>query len=288
MTLLAPLVALTSALCWGIADFGGGLISRTVRTSTVVVWSQVAGLLSLLAVLLISGQSLTIGPWLGWAVLGSVTGLIGLMSFYTALAIGKMGVVSPIAALGAIVPIGLAIVGGERPNFLQCIGIVVAMTGAVFAAGPELSGAGKSARAVALATIAGVCFGLSLYGVGRGSEDSVLLTTVSMRAVSMCCFVLTALILFLRAQPVPFLQREGISLRWWVSIALVGIGDAAANALFGWSRTMGLLSVTTVLASLYPVVTVIAARFVLQERLTTIQRVGVTTAMVGVLVLAAG
>ena len=50
----------------------------------------------------------------------------------------------------------------------------------------------------------------------------------------------------------------------------------------------GLLSVVGVLGSLYPAFTVVLARFVLHERLTRAQGVGVIVTLAGVVALAAG
>jgi drug/metabolite transporter (DMT)-like permease len=67
----------------------------------------------------------------------------------------------------------------------------------------------------------------------------------------------------------------------------IGLGDLVANGLFAFASSRGLVSVASVLGSLYPVVTVLLARFLLHERLKLIQSVGVVLSLVGVAVIAA-
>ena len=70
-------------------------------------------------------------------------------------------------------------------------------------------------------------------------------------------------------------------------LAAIGAGDALANGLFGWASSMGQVSLTAVLGSLYPVATIILARVILGERLRRIQQVGVVAALAGAALIAA-
>lgn len=280
MTALAgPLLALMSSVLWGGADFGGGLLSRRLPAVAVVAWSQLCGLLVLLLLVLTTGAFDGGWGWLRWAVVAGVTGSAGLVCFYAALSIGTMGVVSPIAALGAVVPVGLGVLSGERPSAVQVAGIAVALAGSALASGPELSGGAAAARAVALAALAGLGFGLALYAIGRGAQDSTLLTLTGMRGTSVAALAVAGLVAR---------TTGGVTVRSLPTLAAVGVADAGANFLFGVASTMGLLSVTAVLSSLYPVVTVLAARMLLHERLRRVQQVGVSAALVGVVLLTLG
>ena len=278
LTLAGPGLALLSALLWGGADFGGGLLSRRLRAAAVVGASQAFALVAVLAVVLVTGAHAGPWDWLWWSVAAGVAGTIGLVAFYAALAAGTMGVVSPIAALGAVVPVLVGVAAGERPTSVQVAGIALALAGAVAASGPELRGA-AGARPVVLAALAGVAFGLALVFVGRGAETSALMTLAGMRTVSVVAFALAALALR---------TSGGVRGRDVVPLALVGLADAGANLAFGVATTFGLLSVTAVLGSLYPVVTVLLARGVLGERLRVVQQVGVGAALAGVVLVSAG
>ena len=283
---MAPVVALMSSLLWGVADFAGGLASRRIRTMVVVGWSQVSALVGMVGVVLLSGAWRAAGPWSTWLVWGlaaGLTGVGGLVRFYRALAMGTMGVVSPIAALGGLVPVLVGVAEGERPERLQVVGMVVALCGAVAASGPELSGSGAGAppsrrSSVALAAAAGVLFGLTLVFMARGASAGPLLTVTAMRLTSLVLFgtvaVLAGTLGGVRPVDLPLLVG-------------IGAGDAAANVLYGFASTMGLISVVAVLGSLYPVVTVLLARAVLDERLQPVQVAGVGLAMTGVALLSA-
>jgi drug/metabolite transporter (DMT)-like permease len=277
-TLLGPGLALLSSLLWGSADFLGGLLSRRRAAAAVVGASQTAGLL---AVLLVAAATGAVGGplgWLPWAVAAGLSGTLGLLCFYRALSIGTMGIVSPIAALGAVVPVLIGVATGERPAVLQLVGIAVALAGAAAASGPELRGSAGPAPVV-LAAVAGVGFGLALVFIARGSQTSTLMTLVGMRGTSVTLFLLAALALR---------TLGGLRPRDVAPVALVGLGDVAANLAFAVATTMGLLSVSAVLGSLYPVATVLLARGVLKERLLAVQQAGVVTALAGVVLITVG
>lgn len=275
---LGPALALASAGLWGTADFAGGLVSRRLPPVAVVACSQAFGLLFVGVAALITGAYAAPVDWVLWAVLAGASGSLALVLFYAALSAGTMGVVSPIAALGAVVPVLLGLLAGERPSALQVAGIVVALLGAAAASGPELSGAGR-ARPVVLAALAGLGFGLALYLIGRGAESSTLMTLVGMRATSVAAFVVVA---------IAARTTGGVAARDLPSLAAIGAADAGANLAFGVASTLGLLSVTAVLGSLYPVFTVLLARFVLRERLRRVQQAGVMAALGGVVLLSVG
>jgi drug/metabolite transporter (DMT)-like permease len=306
---VAALLALLSSVLWGSADFFGGLASRRLPAMLVVGWSQAAGLVAVGAVAVATGAWHDPAGWVGWSVFAGVCGTVGLVAFYTALAIGTMGVVSPIAALGVVVPVLAGLLGGDRPSRLQSAGMLLGLVGALAASGPELSTQGllrargrsvrreletgsrgrtllpspqqaaAPARSVWLAAAAGLAFGVALLGIQRGADHSPVMTLVGMRVASTTTFLLAALVLRRRV-PVPARQLP--------MLIAVGVTDAAANLAFAYASTLGLASVVAVIGALYPVATVLLGRFVLAERLAPIQQFGVGLAMIGVVMLAAG
>jgi drug/metabolite transporter (DMT)-like permease len=265
-------------MLWGCADFAGGLVARRLPAVAVVAWSQLAGLVLVAAVALVTGAYHAPSGWIGWAVLAGLSGALGLVAFYTALATGTVGVVAPLAALGAVVPVLAGLLAGERPTPVQAVGMVVAIGGAVLASGPELSGA-AGARAVLLALLAGGCFGLALLGIARGAASDTVMTLLGMRATSVSVFACAA---------VALRSVGGVRPADGWSLAGVGVADAGANLLFGYAAATGMVSVVAVLGALYPVPTVLLARYLLAERMQAVQRAGVAVALVGVVALAAG
>ncbi len=275
---VAVLLALVSSAVWGTADFGGGLLSRRLPAAAVTAWSQTAGMLAAVLAVTVLHAWQPVGAWTAWSVMAGACGALGLVLFYRALATGTMGVVSPIAALGAVVPVGAGLLAGERPSSLQVVGIVVALTGAVLASGPELAG-GAGAESVVLAAAAGALFGGALLGIQHGAQQASLLTLAGMRATSVVGFLTVAL-----------LRRTlgGVRGGDLPALAAVGVADVLANLCYAVATTIGLVSVVSVLSTLYPVATVLLARWVLRERLRLVQLVGVGVALGGVALLAAG
>lgn len=102
---MTALFALATSLLWGLADFGGGLLTRRIPALTVVVVSQLLAVLVLGTVVLTTGAWSEAGPQLWYAVGAGVVGPAAMLAFYKALALGPMGVVSPLGSLGVVVPV---------------------------------------------------------------------------------------------------------------------------------------------------------------------------------------
>jgi drug/metabolite transporter (DMT)-like permease len=275
---MAVLLALLSSVVWGSSDFLGGLLSRRLAAYAVVGGSQAAGFLAASVAAVVTGGFAVPLGWVAPAVLAAVCGSLGLICFYAALATGTMGVVSPIAALGALVPVVGGLLAGERPSTLASLGIVVALVGAVAASGPELRGK-AGARPVVLAVLAGCGFGLAMLFIARGSETDAVMTMWGMRLTSVVGFTLAAVL----ARTLGGLRPADVG-----PLVVLGVVDVSANLLFGLASQLGYLSITSVLASLYPVVTVLLASAVLHERMLRVQYVGVTAALAGVVLVTIG
>lgn len=274
---MAALLALASSLMWGAADFLGGVASRRLPALAVYGLSQAVGFVVLVTIATVLGRWGTAPGYWPWAIGASLLGLVGMVSFYSALAIGPMGIVSPLVALSVLVPVGLALIRGESPSPLQVLGILVAIVGILLASGPELGGAG-STRPLIMAVIAAIAFGGMFVFMAEGSARDPLMTMVGMRVTTVVIFI--AILAVARSV-------GGAGRRDLLPLAVIGVFDAAANVAFGYATTLGLLSTTSVLGNLYPVVTVILAAVVLRERLRPVQYVGVVASLTGVLVLAA-
>jgi drug/metabolite transporter (DMT)-like permease len=287
---VAAAVALLSAVLWGTADFLGGTVARRLPVASVLGVSQLVALLGLVPLAAVLGAFDEPRAYVLPAVGAGLTGMVALAAFYRALATGTMGVVAPIAALGVVVPIGIGLLDGERPSAVQLIGMAVAVLGVVLASGPELSGRGRGGGVpLLLAGIAAVGFGtvLVLVAEASGGEDgstgAVVMTLLTMRLAS---------VLFLTAVLLAVLRRRGPELgvrRADLPVILaIGVFDVGANGAFALASQSDLVSVTAVLASLYPVVTVLLARRIHAERLVGVQVGGITLALTGVVLLAAG
>ena len=288
---MAAALALLSSLLWGTSDFLGGTVSRRLPPPTVILVSQAVAFAVLVPLALLLGVDPD-GRTVVAGVLAGVVGPTALAAFYRALATGTMGVVAPIAALGVAVPVVAGLVGGEEPSGLQLAGIAVAVVGVVLACGPELDGAGRGGAApLLLALLSALGFGVVFVLLAEGSAGEgagvaeVVLVLLVMRLTSVLLLGAVALV----GQTVGEGRRGlGVSRGDLPVLAVIGVFDVGANGAFAVASQSDLVSVTAVLASLYPVITAVLAWRLQGERLRGIQVVGVAGALAGVLLLAAG
>jgi drug/metabolite transporter (DMT)-like permease len=279
--LIGVALALAASLSWGVADFCGGIGSRRVPLLWALAVSQLVG------VLLVGGMALATQPRapegreLAWGVFAGVMGGVGLGAFYRALAVGSMGIVGPISTTGVIVPVAYGLARGEHPSALQGIGIVVAVGGVVAASlEPLPEGPGRRfATGAGLALVAALGFGSTLIGLNRVSQAGVVWGTLTLRLTVVPIVILAVLV----ARP----STAGLRPAFPILVA-AGLFDTGANLLYGASATRGLISVVSVLASLYPVVLVVLARVVLSERISRPQLTGVAVTLAGVALISAG
>jgi drug/metabolite transporter (DMT)-like permease len=282
--MLAAVLALASSLSWGLSDFLGGLQSRRNHVLAVMLLSQALALAILVAAVLAGAPTEHDAASTAWAASVGLLGLLGLLAFYRALAIGTMSIVAPISATGVAIPVLVGLASGERPGALQGAGIALACGGVVLAAREAPSDDVEARRAsrasIGLALIAAVGFGTFFAGIDRAEETGdVAWVLLAARTADVALLVTAALVVR------PAIPRAPVTL---AAIAAVGVFDLLANLLFVLATGRGLLSVVGVIGSLYPAVTVILARFVLHERLSRTQNAGVLITLAGVVALAAG
>ncbi|WP_327412703.1 DMT family transporter [Streptomyces sp. NBC_01233] len=288
---MTALFALATAVLWGLADFGGGLLTRRIPALTVVVVSQVVAVLVLGAVVLGTGAWREAGPQLWFAVGAGLVGPVAMLSFYKALALGPMGVVSPLGSLGVVVPVTAGLVLGERPGLGQFAGIAVAVVGIVLAGGPELRGAPVQRQAVVLTLVAAFGFGavMALIAEASATLTGLFLALFVQRVTNVA--VGGAALWAQSRRGVPALPAgTGPRILWGLlpALAFVGLADVAANGTYSIAAQSGPVTMAAVLSSLYPVVTALAAFAVLKERLRSIQAAGAGLALAGTVLLAAG
>jgi drug/metabolite transporter (DMT)-like permease len=280
--------ALATSLLWGLADFGGGLLTRRTPALTVVVVSQTIAAAVLGAVVVATGGWSEAGPRLWFAVAAGVVGPVALLCFYKALALGPMGVVSPLATLSVAVPVGVGLFLGERPGVLQVAGIAVAVAGVVLAGGPQLRGAPVQRRTILLTLVAALGFGTVFALIAEASTTVTgLFLALFVQRVTNVAVGGAALYASVKrgGQALP---EGGFPWASLPALAFVGLADVAANGTYSVAAQHGPVTVAAVLASLYPVVTALAARGFLSERLRAVQAAGAGLALVGTLLLATG
>ncbi|NEA67247.1 EamA family transporter [Streptomyces sp. SID12488] len=280
--------ALVTSLLWGLADFGGGLLTRRMSALTVVVVSQAIAAVVLGTIVALTGGWSEAGPRLWFAVAAGVAGPVALLSFYKALALGPMGVVSPLGSLGVAVPISVGLFLGERPGLLQFAGIAVAVVGVVLAGGPQLRGAPVQRQAILLSLLAAFGFGTVFALIAEASTTltGLFLALFVQRVTNVAVGGIALYVSVRRGGSA--LPAGGFPWRLLPALGFVGLADVAANGTYSIAAQHGPVTVAAVLASLYPVVTAVAARGFLSERLRPVQAAGAGLALVGTLLLATG
>ncbi|GAC1307555.1 MAG: DMT family transporter [Vulcanimicrobiaceae bacterium] len=275
---MAIVLALLAATVYGASDFLGGIASRRNAPGTVVLLSQIAGVVVLgVAWFVLPGRFYASD--IAWGIAAGFAGSIAIVALYAALAVGRMGVVSPITAvIGASVPVVAGFLFGDRPTGLALAGVFCAFAAvALVSANAETRRVSLGEPGVTLAILSGIAIGALFVLLGRGHADAGLARLAITRATSIVLLLSYALI-----------RRESLrpargSFR---GILVAGALDMLANVLYVDSTRYGLLAIVAVLTSLYPASTVLLARLVLDERLTAPQWVGVALAAGGVVLIA--
>jgi drug/metabolite transporter (DMT)-like permease len=274
--MLAVLLALCSSLLAGLTDFVGGRLVRRHPVATISLLTHGAGFAGLGLAVAFTG--LHERAFLFGVAAGGF-GAVSLYTFYKAMSLGTMSIVSPLLSLGSVLAFALALVGGERPRSLAVVGALAALAGAIVASFGEHASGGDRRRALGWAFTSPVALGFYLYLLARGANDGGTVSAVfGARATS--SVLLLALALALRS-PLR-VGRKGLA-----TVIAIGASGSAALVLFGYAASLGLISIATILASLYPIVTVLLAHLFIGERLRGVQLAGVALALGGVALVTA-
>jgi uncharacterized membrane protein len=273
--------AVLSAITYGAADFLGGVASKRHRPIAVVAVSQMVGLVLLLVLLPILGPDRYRLIDFGWGAAAGVVGGAGLIFFYRGLSTGRMSVVAPLSAvMTALVPLTFGLLIGERPSTLATVGVVAAIPAIALITRETIDEEGESRSTGALdGFIAGIGFGAFFILISRTDPGSGLWPLVGARAASIP-FVLLLAAGF--RQPVrPLRELDAI-------VAWAGVLDIAANGLYLFAVRAGLVSLASVVTSLYPASTIILARIVLKEHMTATRVLGIVLALAGIALITTG
>jgi drug/metabolite transporter (DMT)-like permease len=270
---------LAAALSWGSGDFSGGLASRRVNATTVVIAGYTVGLALLVASALITSEPFPTPVDLLWGGLAGLTGVLGLIAFYTALASGKMGIAAPVSAvLTATLPVLFSALTAALPSLPQLAGFVLALLAIALISRPEQAAAGRP-QGVGLAVLAGCGFGCFFILISRVSPGATFWPCAVARLTAI---VFLLVVMRLRRQKALSGVRRVVPL-----VLLAGTLDAAGNAFFVLAAHSGRLDVAAILSSLYPAATVLLAAFVLRERVTRTQAAGIVLVLLAIPLISA-
>ena len=269
------LLALASALSYGLSDFVGGLVARRSPAWSVAVVGQLSATVCTVLIALFVAGSPTPADF-AWAAVAGVASGVGTGFLYRGFSAGRMSVVAPVSAVGAaVVPVVVGSLGGERLSLVVWAGIVCALPGiwlvssvpdedpAVAAA----TGSGRASLAEGLTDgiLAGLGFGVLFAALGQVPDESGFWPLAAAQVVS-----IPAVVLLATAVRAPWLPRQATT--WWAAFA--GPLGACATGAFLLASQHGFLTVAGVLTSLYPATTVLLAALVLHEKIHRAQGLG--------------
>ena len=278
---MSVLLALGSAITFGVADFLGGLASRRTTAWTVVLGSQFFGGLMLVVLLPVLPPATIETSDLLWGAAAGIAGAVALTQFFRALALGTMSVVAPVSAvISGAVPVVAGVGFGERPSAVSWSGIALALPAIACIARERSEIVEKTRPDVLLsAVLGGFGFGVFFVLLDRTGDGAGIQPLISARATSVLILGTVGL-LSARLAPVRG-KLLGI-------IALSGVLDMGANTLFLYAVREGLLALGSVISAMYPASTLVLARTFLGERLQRVQVVGLVLAAIAVALVALG
>ena len=279
--MLAVSLALIACLNWGISGFLAGTTSRVMPVLTLLVFSSMAGVGMFLISVGVRGVQLPRDPSLLYAVLGGAVGCGGLYCFYRGLAVGAISIVVPVSALCVILPVLAGLAFGEILHPLQGLGVVAAVGGGVMVSREKSTAINKKRFAAGILPALGAALGFGAFFVVMdlaGAVDPLWAAMVS--RASFFLFLLPAILV----------KRPSLKIKTSLLpvVFTIGILDATAGLAYTAATTIGLLSLVSVISSLYPAVSVILAASILKERLRGLQFFGVALAILGVALISAG
>jgi drug/metabolite transporter (DMT)-like permease len=276
----AILLALGSALVYGVGDYCGGRATRTEQALAVVVRGQLFGALTVLVAIPFLGDP--VAPPRDWLIggVGGMFGAIGLTAFYPAMSRGPMTVVAPVTAVvSAVTPVIWGLVRGERPGVGALVGIVVALCSIALVSGFGGFGGSVAPRTIVLSVFGGFGFAATFIALSETSVAAGLWPLVAARCASVSLIggiILATRRSFAIARPIQPVVAAG------------GVMDMSANILYLFASRRGLLSIVAVITSLYPTSTVALAFGLDKERLTKSQGVGLLLAAAALVLVTIG
>jgi drug/metabolite transporter (DMT)-like permease len=272
-------LGLAASAFWGASDFLGGLATRKAHVVLVVAMAHGLSLGLLLLVAWATHAPLPPERFVLRGLCAGIFGGVGILLYYQALSLGEMGITTALTGLlTALVPVGYSFFTLGSPKFSQVAGFMLAAAAIVLIA---YTPAGRPRPlALGLATLAGLSFGVFLVVLNAGSGHSLIWLLAYSRVAS--ATLAAGIVLWLRLRSAKdaatWRKQMGENRFLWIA-GSAGVLEATGSLLYMRSATEGRLDVAAVLASLYPVVTIVLAAWFLKERTTSSQALGMALAL---------
>lgn len=280
--MIAVVFGISTALCWGTADFIGGSASRRAGAYGMTLGTVSCGLLLLLpAAIILQEAPIPWADWL-WNMLAGTFDSVGILLLYLSMTSGRLSLAAPVSALtSAALPVVYGMVTLGLPELTVVAGLLLALAAVWLVSRGD--GTARNVRIsffdLHLPLLSGICLGVFLILMHTGSHTSVLWPMVAVR----CGGVITLLCLFaaFRCRS----EKTAASFPWQL-VALTGLLDVGGNSFYIMAGQMGRMDVAAVLSSLFPGATVFLAWLLLKESMSRLQLTGIMLALVAIALLA--
>lgn len=272
--------ALMSALTFGTADFLGGFSSRRNPATTTIIWSQAAGLITVLIAAPLLGAGHVEPKDILLGITGGICGATGVLFLFQGLATGVASIVSPLAALtGAVIPVIFGVLTGERPPLLTWMGVMLSLPAILLLSYEKGGRYSHVTNSVRLGLLSGLLFGGFFILISRTSDSSGLWPLAAARAVTIPMFLLISLF---HGRQIRLVKGTG------KTTFLSGFLDMFANVFYLLAFRTGYLIIAVILTALYPAPTVVLQRLFLHEELTFPRIIGLLLSITGAVLIGVG
>ena len=273
---LANIFALLAALSWGSGDFVGGCATRRTGAYSVVLATQLTGIIIFPVLALVFSESLPTLNNLMWGGLAGFFGASGLILLYMSMARGKMSIVATLAAVIAIIiPVIYSSINEGFPDTFKIAGFIFALIGIWFIVRMN-AGRDLEVKDIEYIAVAGLLFGLFFISIDKFSSTGIYWPLAFSRITAL--LMLAGFMTLTKASSKP--TSDAVLL-----VVLAAMFNTGGVVLFALASVAGRLDVATILSSLSPGVTVLLACAILKERLALRQWVGLVASMTAIVLI---
>jgi uncharacterized membrane protein len=277
--MISVLGGLGAALLWAAATIASSRTTRVVGAWSAVAWVMLVGLATALpGAILVGVPGGLDGPTVAWLVVVGLGNCGGLVLVYSALRVGKVGIVAPIASTEGALAAVLAVVLGERivPGAALTLAVIAVGVALASVHRDEVEADGSRSvdgrRAVLLAFSAAAVFGAGLYAAGHVSAYlPPIWVALPPRIVGTLALAL----------PLALTGRLRLTRGTAPLLVVAGLGEIIGSISFAFGARSG-IAITAVLSSQFAAFSAIAAYLLFRERLLRVQLVGVALIAIGV------
>jgi drug/metabolite transporter (DMT)-like permease len=276
---LVVFFGLMSAMCWGAGDFSGGFASKRANVYSVVLITQIVGIFLLAFSAHLIAEEMPPFGGMVWGVVAGVFIGIGLLALYRGLSQGNMGFVAPISAIvAASVPVIYGTFYEGLPAIHQMVGFAFALVAVWLIAGGGDGNSKIERTDLILPLIAGMGFGLFFISIDKVSDTAILWPLTAARIAAAI-----TLIIFIALKKQVYIPPKSVL----PIIVIAGIFDTGGNTFFAFASQAGRLDIASITSSLYPAGTVLLAWFILKEKLSSKQWLGLAAALIAIIFISA-